>query len=340
VIRALTLTGPGRAEVQQVEAPRPGPGDVLVEVHRVGVCGTDVELFDGDMAYFESGRARYPLRPGHEWCGVVAGLGAGTDPAWLGARVTGDTMLRCGRCDRCLAGHGHVCRDLVEVGISMGFAGALAERLVVPSSSLVRLPETVDDAAGALVEPGGNAWRAASAALAGGPDPADARVLVWGPGSIGLLTAAFAKAAGAQVHLLGLPGPALGLAAAFGVDGAWTRDSLPDLAFTAVVDATGDADVPAAAVDLVEPAGRVVLIGLAGRPSLLDTRRAVLRDLTVVGLLSGSPGLRPAVEHYADGRVRPQPLVAATVGLDRAADVLRGWHPGTPGTKIHIDPRR
>ena len=149
LIRALVLTGPGQARVEQVEAPVPGPGDVLVDVHRVGVCGTDLELFSGEMAYFGTGRAWYPLRPGHEWCGVVSELGAGVDPGWAGARVTGDTMLRCGRCDRCLAGHGHVCPDVVEVGISLGFAGALAEQLVVPAVSLHRLPDSVDDAAGA-----------------------------------------------------------------------------------------------------------------------------------------------------------------------------------------------
>ncbi len=65
-MRALVLTGPSRAEVLEVAVPDPGPGDVVVDVHRVGVCGTDRELFTGSMAYLHSGRASYPLRPGHE----------------------------------------------------------------------------------------------------------------------------------------------------------------------------------------------------------------------------------------------------------------------------------
>ena len=93
------------------------------------------------MAYFASGRARYPLRPGHEWAGVVEAVGDGVDPVWLGRRVTGDTMLADGTCDRCRTGRRHVCRNLAEVGISMGVDGALAERLVVPADSLLELPD-------------------------------------------------------------------------------------------------------------------------------------------------------------------------------------------------------
>lgn len=334
-MRAVVLSGPGRAAVDEVEIPRPGPDDVVVEVRRVGVCGTDLELADGSMAYLRSGRAAYPLRPGHEWCGVVLEIGDRVDPAWLGARVTGDTMLACGTCDRCATGRRHVCRDLVEVGISMGFAGALAERLRVPSSSLLRLPDTVDDAAGALVEPGGNAWRAAAAAHAAH----GSRVLVWGGGAIGILTAAFAVSAGAEVHLVARRPDRLDLACRFGVAGAWAPDAIPDLPFHAVIDATDDADVPAAAVRLVEPGGRVVCIGLAGTPSLVDTRALALGDITVAGILSGSPGLAPAIAQFASGAVDPRPVVGATVGLDAAPDVLLGRIHGTGGPKVHIDPR-
>ena len=99
-MRALIIDGPRSARVGEVEVPRPAAGQVVVDVHRVGICGTDVELFTGELAYFEQGKSRFPLRPGHEWCGVVAAVGAGVDEAWLGVRVTGDTMLGCGHCAR------------------------------------------------------------------------------------------------------------------------------------------------------------------------------------------------------------------------------------------------
>jgi threonine dehydrogenase-like Zn-dependent dehydrogenase len=338
VMRALVIHGPGRASVTEVADPRPGRGEVVVTVHRVGLCGTDQELFAGTMAYLRTGRSRYPLRPGHEWAGVVTELGDAVDPAWLGRRVTGDTMLACGVCDRCRDGRRHVCRALAEVGISLGVDGALAERLVVPAASLVPLPDVVDDAAGALVEPGGNSWRAAAAAHAG----PGARVLVWGAGTIGLLAAAFAVAAGAEVHVIARRPASAAMATGFGATSTWeTAAAIPvDLPFHAVIDATDDPAVPAAAAARVEPGGRVVGIGLAGSPSLVDTRDVVLRDVTLVGLLSGSPGLAAAAAGYASGAVDPRPLVGAVVGLDEAPAVLAGERRGETRPKVHIDPRR
>ncbi len=333
-MRALVLVSPGRAEIQDVPVPIAGPGDVVTDVARVGLCGTDREFFAGTMAYLHSGRAAYPLRPGHEWAGVVREIGDGVDASWLGARVTGDTMLACGTCERCTTGRAHVCRDLVEVGISMGFAGALAERLRVPVRSLHRLPDGVDDAAGALVEPGGNAWRAAAAAHAG----PGRRVLVWGAGAIGLLTAGFAAAAGAEVHLVARRPVARELATGFGVTTTWAPADAPPATFDAVIDATDDPAVPAAALRAVAPGGRVVFIGLAGTASLIDTRVLALNDVTAVGILSGSPGLAPAIEHYAAGTVDPHPLVAATVGLEAVADVLAGIGERRPAPKVLVDP--
>ena len=176
-MRALVITGPGSARVEDVEAPAPGAGQVVVDVRRAGICGTDVELFTGQLAYFAQGKIGFPIRPGHEWCGAVSAVGDGVDPGWLGARVTGDTMLGCGRCPRCAAGRGHVCADRREVGI-VDWPGALAEKVLVRASSLYRLPDAIDDRSGALVEPGGNGWRAASAAQAG----SGKRILVWRAG--------------------------------------------------------------------------------------------------------------------------------------------------------------
>ncbi|MFF4360946.1 zinc-binding dehydrogenase [Streptomyces sp. NPDC001604] len=336
-MRAFVLTGPGKYAVQEVPAPMAAPGEVVVEVERVGVCGTDVEFFTGAMAYLHQGHAAYPMRLGHEWAGRVAALGEGVDPGWLGRRVMGDTMLGCGVCRRCLRGHQHVCEKRQEVGIRGNRPGALAEQLAVPASSLHTLPDSVDAVLGALVEPGGNALRAAEAAA---PRPGD-RALVLGPGTIGLLAAMFLRTTGAEVHLMGSTDSSLAFARALGFAHVWAEDSLPDLPFDAVVDASNAAHLPERALELVEPSGRVVYIGLAGEPSRIDTRTLALKDVTAVGILSASPGLDAAIRAYATGSVDPRPLVAATVGLDEVGPVLAGERPpgSGPGPKIHVDPR-
>src|SRR5215207_7870978 len=272
-MRALVVTGPGECSVQEVPVPVPALGEAVIAVERVGVCGTDVEFFTGEMAYLHQGHASFPMRLGHEWCGTVTAVGDGADPGWVGRRVMGDTMLGDGTCRRCRRGHQHVCEHRQEVGIRGSRPGALAEQLVVPVSSLHALPNTVDAALGALVEPGGNSLRAAAAAA---PEPGD-RALVLGPGTIGLLTAMFAGADGADVHLIGRSEESLAFARTLGFDNVWSEDNLPELPFDAVIDASNAVHLPALALDLVEPAGRVVYIGLAGHPSLIDTRTLALK---------------------------------------------------------------
>ena len=334
-MRAFVVTGPGKAEVQQVEAPAARPGEVVVDVERAGICGTDVEFFTGEMSYLHTGQASYPMRIGHEWSGTVAALGDGVDPGWLGRRVTGDTMLGCGHCHRCLSGRQHVCAERYEIGVRNGWPGALAEQLPVPVKALQALPGTVDAALGALVEPGGNALRAVrGAALEPGQ-----RLLVLGPGTIGLLAAQIAAAQGAEVHLLGRGSPAF--PASIGFTAVWTRETLPELPWDAVIDASNAAELPALAAELVEPGRRVVYIGISGRPSLLDTRTLALKDVTAVGVLSASGGFAGTVELYASGAVDPRPLIAATVGLHEVAAALAGVRrPGwSDAPKIHVDPR-
>jgi threonine dehydrogenase-like Zn-dependent dehydrogenase len=332
------VTGPRESAVLDVDPPRADAGQVVVDVERVGICGTDVEFFTGEMAYLHQGHARYPMRLGHEWAGVVASVGPGVDEAWLGRHVTGDTMLGCGHCRLCLGGRQHVCHDRFEIGIRGGWPGALAEQVLVPATALYALPDPVDAVAGALVEPGGNAWRAVQAA---GAAPG-ARVLVYGPGTIGLLAGLLAAAEGLEVHLAGRSERSLAFARSLGIGPVWAATELPDLPYDAVLDCSHGAEIPAAALARVQPGGRIVLIGLSGAPSMIDTRDLVLKDVTAVGILSASPGLADTIDRYADGRVDPRPLVAGTIGLAEVGDALAGRPLSGVGAgpKIHVDPRR
>jgi threonine dehydrogenase-like Zn-dependent dehydrogenase len=335
-MRAFVVTDRRTAAVVEVEPPSAGSGQVIVDVARVGVCGTDVEFFTGEMAYLQQGHARYPLRLGHEWCGTVSAVGDQVDPSWLGRRVTGDTQLGCGHCRSCRNGLHWVCEDRLEIGIRGGFPGALAEQLAVPATSLYALPDTLDDTAGALVEPAGNALRAVRAA---GVAPGK-RILILGLGTIGLLAGMFAKAQGSEVNLMGRSRRSIDFARTLAFDGVWPADDLPDLPWDAVIDASNAPDLPALALDLVEPGGRLVYIGLAGTPSRIDTRTLALKDVTAVGILGASAGLAGAIDSFGNGSVDPRPLVAATVGLDQVGQVLGGWRPAGAGQgpKILVDP--
>lgn len=337
-MRAFELAGPRDYAVREVPVPQAAHSEVVVDVEQVGICGTDVEFFTGDMAYLHQGHATYPMRLGHEWAGTVSAVGAGVSSTWIGKRVMGDTMLGDGTCRRCRRGHQHVCDQRQEVGIRGNRPGALAEKVAVPATSLHELPHSVDPVLGALVEPGGNALRAVQAADL---HPGD-RVLITGPGTIGLLAALFARAAGAEVHLLGRSARSKDFTRTLGFDNVWSEDEVPNLPFDVVIEASNAPHLPAAALDLVEPAGRIVYIGLAGSPSHIDTRTLALKDVTAVGVLSASPGLDDTIAAYASGAVDPRPLVAAVIGLDDVGAALGGDRPpgAGQGPKIHVDPRR
>jgi 2-desacetyl-2-hydroxyethyl bacteriochlorophyllide A dehydrogenase len=337
-MRAFLITGPREASVGEVPEPRAADGHVVVDVVRAGVCGTDVELFTGSMPYLHDGSTSYPVRIGHEWCGRVREVGRGVDPSWTGALVTGDTMIGCGRCVRCRAGRHHVCEDRLELGIRDGLPGALAERLLLPEVALRRLPDDLDPEVGALVEPAGSALRAVRAArLSRG-----GAVCIWGSGTLGLLALQIALAEGAVVDVVGIRPEQLRLAADLGARNTYRPDEVPDRGYEAVIDLSTAWEAPARAIEIVEPAGIVVLVGIAEEPSLLDSRRVVLRDLTVVGILAASAGLEAAIEMLASGRIRTKPLVAEVVGLDEVADVLGGARPPLPtgAPKTLVDPRR
>lgn len=242
------------------------------------------------------------------------------------------------RVPRCLAGRDHLCDDRYGIGVRRNWPGALAEKLLVPVVSLLPIADTVTDEMGAMVEPGGNAYRAVSASGAA----SGRRILIIGSGNIGLLAAQFSLAAGAQVHVLGIDDTTLALSRALGVTGAWKRDELPFLRWDAVIDASTSAEMPQFAFDTVEPGGDVVLIGVSITPSTTDSRRVVHKELAVHGILGGTAGLSPAISAYASGAVDPRPLVADVVGLDRVPSVLAGDAVAVSGsgTKFLIDPAR
>jgi threonine dehydrogenase-like Zn-dependent dehydrogenase len=249
-------------------------------------------------------------------------------------------MLGCGRCEYCRAGNHHVCPNRSEVGIRGDWAGALAEKLLIPTRFAYEIPEHVSLAAAAFVEPGGNSLRAVGAAQI---QPGH-KLLVLGSGTIGLLAAQFGLAEGAEVHVVGKREGSLELARSLGVQHTSQFDELGDWdpdRFDAVIDATSDETMPAQAVRLAKPAGRVVFIGLSEEPSKVDTRDLVFKDLDVIGILSASPGLAGAIERFASAAVVPDALVSEVIALEDVPSGLEGRRgpDAGPGPKVHVDPR-
>lgn len=335
-MRGLVVEAPYQARVIDVPDPAPREDQVVVDVLYAGLCGTDLELFSGQLPYFQDGTATFPIQIGHEWCGHVSDIGRGVDDSWLGAFVTGDTQLGCGRCKYCRRGRHNVCEARYEIGIRGGWPGALADRLLVPASSLHRLPPTVTPLSAAFAEPAGTAVRAVRVVPIG---PA-VKVCVWGPGTIGLLALQIASALGATVDVVGLRPEQLALAQQLGARATYLPAHAPSNDYQLVIDATGSPEVPSLTIDQVDAGGVVALVGVAESDALSDLRRVVLHDVSVVGILAGSAGLGLAIQLLSEGTLRGEPLIGEVISLDAVPEYLRSggtsYASGAPKTLIDL----
>lgn len=189
-MRAVRFHEVGRPlEIEDVEAPRPGPWDVLIDVSAAGVCGTELHFLDGLLA-----PGRTPITLGHEVAGVVAEVGEAVEHVQPGDRVAVHYLHACGRCRWCRTGDDHLC-DAPLGFLAFGNDGGFAEQIVVPASATVPVPEGLDLAeAAALCCSGTTALHAVDIAGV----TAGARAVVYGTGGVGLALVQVLREAGAH----------------------------------------------------------------------------------------------------------------------------------------------
>ena len=325
---AKLAPGPGNVGLAERDERDPGPGEALVEVHGAGVCGTDLHIEADEFASVP------PVTMGHEVAGVVAALGEGVDPAWLGARVVSETYFStCGVCEWCRDGQPNLCPERRSIGSFVD--GAFAPRLVVPARSLHRFPEWLDEHAAPLAEP----LACVCHCLCDPPViSAGDRVLVTGPGPVGLLAAQVARAHGGDVLVVGLPQDAVRLEAAraLGLESAY--DAEPHSA-DVVVECSGAAGGARLCLEAARRGARYVQIGVFGKDVTVPLDRVFQKELTVTSGFASTPRswLR-ALALIERRSVELEPLVSEVAPLDAWERVFADLRAGK-GIKVIFDPR-
>jgi 2-desacetyl-2-hydroxyethyl bacteriochlorophyllide A dehydrogenase len=333
-MKALRLTAPSVAHVEDVPVPVAGAGDVLVAPAYVGLCGTDLELLQGVMPYFAQGHARYPLQPGHEVAGVVHESEVG---GWApGDRVVVDPVVGCGACAACALGRETHCPDRRELGVRGGLAGGLADLVAVPARKLHRVPDEVPLREAVLVEPAVTVVNALR--RVGVPDAG--RALVIGAGTLGSIAAQLLVSGGAVVDVLVLFEEQAARVAEVGATSV--LEPRAD-AYDVVVEAAGTPLAVQKALAAVAPGGRIALAGvLPSTVDDLDANAIVLKDVTVFGILNG-PGLYDeTLEAVRAGKLRPGMLIEREFGLDDAPAAfgeLAGPRRGRPKLLVRVSGR-
>jgi 2-desacetyl-2-hydroxyethyl bacteriochlorophyllide A dehydrogenase len=309
---ALVFPRANEVAWQTVSIPEPAPRHVLVRIDRLGICGTDVHLFTGDIAYMQNGLSRYPFRPGHEWCGTVAAVAEGVTNVAVGDRVVGEPFLSCGRCSLCLRGKRNHCPNRDELGVRGDSPGAAAEYLRVPAENVAKIAEHIDPAHAVLCEPLVTVLHALSVTRL---EPGE-RIAVMGAGTLGLLAVQVAKAMGAVVDVLGVS-DRMWLALENGAEQFLRVDDAVPETYDVVIEASGAATSLALAVRIASPAGRIAQVGMPTASTIpVDAVAIVTKGLQINGVLGGIPFLPRAVTLLENGVVRPELLI----------DRVLSWH--------------
>jgi propanol-preferring alcohol dehydrogenase len=320
-MKAAVYHGDGpRLVIEDVPAPEPKEGEVVMRVAACGLCHTDLHYLDHGVATFQPP----PIILGHEAAGTVARLGPHVSGFREGDRVLAPSVWACGRCRYCRAGRENLCSDLVMPGNHRD--GAFAELLAVPAKELVRLPPDLPlERACVIADAVSTPYHAVKQR---GQVRAGDTVAVVGCGGVGLNVVQCAALAGATVIAVDLNDARLQLAKQLGarytvnptaierVDKEVRKltDGGVDVAFEVV----GSPKTIDLAFSLIRRGGRLVVIGFCHEPVPINAAKLMFYELEVVGSLGCGAGLYPEiVDLVASGRITLDPIVSGTFSLDR-----------------------
>lgn len=310
-------------ELRDVPEPSPKPGEVLLRVAAVGICGSELHGFITHAA-----RRTPPTILGHEFCGQVVALGQGVTGYRPGDRVGVNSVIACGQCEDCLDANVHLCRKGEVFGMKR--PGGFAEYCAVPVSTLLPLPDTVPALQGSLLEPLANGIHALSLTSQRFPET----VVILGAGTIGLFALQVAKLSGAlRLVTADVSDARLNVALQLGAGTilnprkqdivAPVQEMTRGRGADVVIDAVGAAETRRAALKMSRRGGEVVWLGLHDDPTEVSGFDVVLGERKILGSFAVThANLRTAVGLFAEGKIILDPWVR-TFPLQDGVQVFR-----------------
>jgi len=284
------------------DLPRPErtAGEALIRIHLAGICSTDLQLLRGYRPFHGI--------PGHEFVGTVV---ESDEPQWIGRRVVGEINVPCRQCDMCRKNMPTHCRNRAAIGIT-GRDGAMAEYLLLPSSNLHKVPESVSDEMAVFTEP----LAAALQIMEQVHILPTSRVIILGDGRLGLLAAQVISLTGCETIAVGRHADKLAILEHRGI--ATTLDTHPfEGSADVVVECTGNPDGWRQARALVHPRGQIILKSTFADQTAVDMSRVVVDEITLIGSRCGP--FAPALRLLARRLVDVLPLISQGFRLEEAS---------------------
>lgn len=338
LMQAAVFRGPSQLRVEEVTRPDPGPGEVLLQVARCGICGTDSHIYRGNFP-----APNLPLIIGHEFAGVVAAVGNGVSHVKPGDRATADINIACGTCWFCRHNNKLFCAQVRQLGVHG--AGGMAEYVAVPALNVYKLPTAMPFGHAAFIEPLACAVHGQNRI---GVSTGETVVII-GAGPMGLAHAALSRLRGAAKIIVSEPSPerrkrAHTVGSDLEVDPmqggldeimAATDDRGADV----VIEAVGRPATYVQAIQLARRGGRVLAYGAAPPTATIEVRPFDIyaKELTIVGSYAGTYQTWPiAIDLIANGRVDPDAIVDSVRPLADVVQAIEGLETDKSVVKIQV----
>jgi 2-desacetyl-2-hydroxyethyl bacteriochlorophyllide A dehydrogenase len=329
-MKAVVIEEPNRVAVKQIADPTPNPTEAVVKVEACGICGTDIHVLRGEFA-----PTRYPIVPGHEFCGEVVAVGGDVRNIKVGDFVAVDPSLFCGHCRQCRAGRFNLCENWNAIGVG-SVNGAAAEFVAVPSANAFVLPSDLPRHYGALVEP--------LSCAVHGLDMVDVKVaedyLIYGAGTMGLLLAQLAKDAGAsRVEMVERNPRRHDLAKRLAADRvAVSADELDrPQGWDVVIDATGVVPAIEDGIRRVARGGTFLMFGVANADATatFSPFRIYNDEIKIVGSMAVLHSFERALSLLAKGVIDCEAMITNRFKLDDYLGAIDTFLAGT-GLKVQV----
>jgi L-iditol 2-dehydrogenase len=313
--------GYGNMELREVPEPVPGDNEVKIMVKAVGICGSDLHIYKGDIGI----PTKVPFVVGHEFSGIVTEAGKHVKGIKTGDRVTAENSRHvCNNCTYCMTGNYNLCRERRALGYA--YDGAYAEYCIVPQERIHLLPDNVDFITAALSDPSACVYHAVQEIT--GVDAGDV-VLIAGAGSMGLFSVQYVKANGGIAVLAGLPRDEkrLELGRQLGADHITTgkEEEIQTLideitggdGADVFLECSGAGEAANMGLNLLRPQGRYAQIGIFGKPVSFDLDQVLYKEIRIMGSFSQKyTAWKEAIKLFSQGRITARPLVTDLLPLE------------------------
>lgn len=314
---ALVVRGPNRIRIEERRVPRLKPGEVLVRVSHIGICGTDIEIIEGSLGYYRSGMASYPIVPGHESSGTIVALGPRVADFEEGDRVVVECIQGCGECAECRRDEAIRCRERREVGV-IGQDGACAAYMVTRARYVHKVPDSVTLAQAALAEPLAVVLKGLRRLGSQPEGDRPRRCAVVGAGTIGHLTARVLASRGHGVTVFDRQTERLTCLR----DAVQTSHEMNGMErFEWLVEATGSQEVLSSLLQNASTGATLLLLGLPYSSQTFNFEQIVAFDRSVIGSV-GSSGADFEAALAALAKIDTDPFLRQTYPLTDFEEAL------------------